>query len=128
MIHFVSAPFSANAIAPARHSQFSQRSAQGRYLYLLPAGEHRQSRHSRSLAWKMPLISASRAHRRISSAVTGRGSLELVAPGSHPRLQGIPSAYSLHTGRPPQLGTVPPSSFWSSPGFYKPEGDGDQKL
>lgn len=113
---------------PVRHSLFSRRWAQGWCLYSLPAGERRKSRRFWSLACRVPLTSVSHAHHRIASVVTGRVSLGLVARGSHHRLQEIPSAHSLYAGRSPELGTVPLSSFWSSPGFYKPEGDDDDRI
>ena len=50
--------------------------------------------------------------------------LALVARGSHPRPS---SAYDVYAGRSPQLVTVPPSSSWSSAGFYRPGCGGDQK-
>ena len=75
----------------------------------------------------MPLISVSRAHHRLSSAVTGHVSLGLVARGSYPHLQGIPSANGLYAGRSPQLGTVPLSSVWSFLDFYKPKSDDDDQ-
>ena len=51
--------------------------------------------------------------------------LALVARDSHHHRPS--SVYDVYAGRSLQLVTVPLSSFWSSPGFYRPGCSGDQK-